>query len=129
MASKKDLSDRDICTQIVPPDFSEWNINQALAIFRCPQRIVNNCIYLILNEGSEVRSIQTLGVVGQDNISLTQCRELKCPLPPLAEQRKIIALTHNLLTIVDHLEKQVTGPKDQTDQLLQTVLREAFEGN
>ena len=50
------------------------------------------------------------------------------PLPPLAEQQTIVDRVENLLAMVDELEKQVTERKEQSEQLMQAVLREAFEG-
>ena len=112
---------------IVPDDFEEWNINQALAIFRCLENSVNQYIYLFLNEGSEIKKIQTLGVVGQDNISLAQCREMLFPLPPLAEQKAIVEKVDKLMNIIDQLEQQIKHRKQLAQALMQTVLREAFE--
>jgi len=49
------------------------------------------------------------------------------PLPPLAEQRGIVERVDRLLPMVDELEKQVIARKGQAEDLLQAVLREAFE--
>ena len=110
---------------IIPYDFQEWNINQALAIFRCTVKKVNAFIYLFLIEGSAIKAIQTLGVVGQDNISLTQCREIMFPLPSLAEQQAIVERVNEIMAMIDELEKQVTERKDKSERLMQSVLREA----
>jgi type I restriction enzyme S subunit len=112
---------------IVPDDFEEWNINQALAIFRCLEKSVNQYIYLFLNEGTEIKKIQTLGVVGQDNISLAQCRDMVIPLPPLAEQKAIVEKVDKLMNIIERLEQQIKHRKQLAENLMQTVLREAFE--
>ncbi|MEG3891255.1 restriction endonuclease subunit S [Microcoleus sp. Z1_A1] len=112
---------------LVPDDFEEWNINQALAIFRCMKKSVNQYIYIFLNEGSEIKKIQTLGVVGQDNISLAQCRNMLIPLPPLAEQKAIVEKVDYLMKIIDELESQIKHRKQLAEDLMQTVLREAFE--
>ncbi len=84
-------------------------------------------IYLFLNEGSVIKKIQTLGVVGQDNISLAQCRDILIPLPPLAEQKAIIEKVDYLMKIIDQLEEQIKHRKRLAEDLMQTVLREAFE--
>ncbi|OIP75155.1 MAG: hypothetical protein AUK48_08165 [Oscillatoriales cyanobacterium CG2_30_44_21] len=108
---------------IVPDDFKEWNINQALAIFRCIENSVNQYIYLFLNEGTEIKKIQTLGVVGQDNISLAQCRDIFIPLAPLAEQKAIVEKVDKLMNIIDQLEQQIKHRKQLAENLMQTVLR------
>lgn len=48
-------------------------------------------------------------------------------LPPLAEQQAIVDRVEKLLSMVDELEKQVSERKEQSEQLMQAVLREAFE--
>ena len=50
------------------------------------------------------------------------------PLPPLAEQKAIVYRVEKLLSMVNELEKQVFERKEQSEQLMQAVLREAFEG-
>lgn len=50
------------------------------------------------------------------------------PLPSCAEQKAIIDRVHKLLSIVDELDKQVDERKEQAEELMQAVLREAFEG-
>ena len=50
------------------------------------------------------------------------------PIPPLAEQQAIVEIVKKLLSMVDELEKQVSERKEQSEQLMQSVLREAFEG-
>ena len=48
------------------------------------------------------------------------------PLPPLAEQQAIVERVGKLMAMIDELEKQVSGRKDQSEMLMQSVLREAF---
>ena len=50
-------------------------------------------------------------------------------LPPIAEQQAIVKKVDKFLSMVDNLEKQVSMRKEQTDMLMQSVLREAFEGD
>lgn len=54
--------------------------------------------------------------------------KLLFPLPPLAEQKAIVERVDKLLAMVDDLEEQVAGRKVQAEQLMQSVLREAFAG-
>lgn len=50
------------------------------------------------------------------------------PLPPLAEQQAVVARVDSLMSVIDELEKQVAERKEQAQLLMQTVLREAFDG-
>jgi len=61
-------------------------------------------------------------------IRLANITDFIIPLPPLAEQQAIVDRVEKLLSMVDELEKQVFERKEQSEQLMQAVLREAFEG-
>jgi type I restriction enzyme, S subunit len=111
---------------LVPDDYPEWNINQAIAKFRPLQKSMNKFLYLYLLTGISIKEIPTLGVVGQDNISLEQCRNMLFPLPPLAEQNAIVERVDRLLESVNALEQQVAERKSYAEQLMQVVLKEAF---
>ena len=63
-----------------------------------------------------------------DVISIKILSKVMLPLPPFAEQQAIVDSVKKLLSMVDELEKQVSERKEQSEQLMQSVLREAFEG-
>ncbi len=111
---------------IVPNKYSEWNINQALAVFRPLKIEINQLLYLFLCEGAPIRATVTKGVVGQDNISLAQCRALMFPLPPLAEQAAIVERVEALITTCRALETEIEHSRTHAAHLLQAVLKEAF---
>lgn len=67
--------------------------------------------------------------LGQSNINATKLRDFLFPLPSLAEQQAIVARVDSLMVVIDELEKQVAERKEQAQLLMQTVLREAFDGN
>lgn len=62
------------------------------------------------------------------NINTDLANNLVIPLPPLAEQQAIVARVDSLMATIDALEAQVTERKEQAQQLMQAVLREAFAG-
>jgi type I restriction enzyme S subunit len=66
--------------------------------------------------------------VGINNINTQELSNLIFPLPPIAEQQAIVDRVEKLFSMVDELEKQVSERKVQSEQLMQAVLREAFEG-
>ena len=59
---------------------------------------------------------------------MSDLTDLIVPLPPLAEQQAIVARVGSLMAVIDKLEKQVAERKEQAQLLMQTVLREAFDG-
>ena len=73
---------------IIPDTYKEWNINQAITLFRPKEYLNNQYLYYFFCEGASVNSVldKTRGVVGQVNISLSQCREFAISIPPMEEQ-------------------------------------------
>lgn len=113
---------------IVPDDYSEWNINQALAIYRPIIMEINQFIYYYLNGGLPFKSAITKGVVGQDNLSLKQSREVLFPLAPISEQKVILKKVETLMQKCTGLEQEIKASKANAQMLMQAVLKEAFEG-
>ncbi len=49
------------------------------------------------------------------------------PLPSFPEQKAIATKVEKLLSVCDQLEQQITNSQTNTEQLMQTVLKEAFQ--
>ncbi|NMB82258.1 MAG: hypothetical protein GYA14_10615 [Ignavibacteria bacterium] len=65
----------------------------------------------------------------QPSLSMGTIRKVCIPLPPLAEQLRIVSKLNELMQFCDQLEQNINTAKEQTNLLLQTVLREALEPN
>ena len=109
---------------IVPDSFSEWNCNQAISFFRPIFSEFSPYLYTFLKEGSFLQNIQLIGTAGQDNISVTKCKYIPVPVPPLAEQRRIVAKVDLLMALVDWLETQLSEAKAKSTTLLDAVIHE-----
>ena len=114
---------------LIPEDLPECNFNQAAVLIRPFIKEMNLFIFWYLNEMSEINSIDTKGVAGQNNISVTQAHNMKIPLPPLPEQHRIVAKLDQLMQTCDALEASIKQSKEQNEKLLQQVLREALNKN
>jgi type I restriction enzyme S subunit len=115
---------------IVPEEFPEWNINQALAIFRPVEGLEPEYLLLILSYERTLENVlrETRGIVGQSNISLEQCRDLTILVPPLAEQQEIVCRVEALFKTADALEARYYRAKAHVDKLTQSILARAFRG-
>jgi len=66
---------------------------------------------------------------GKKQTNLRKDQILSCPLviPPLPEQKAIVAKAEKLFAICDQLEVQITNNQTHSEQLMQAVLKEAFQ--
>ena len=109
---------------IVPDTFPEWNCNQAISFFRPIFPEFAPYLYTFLKDGSFLQHIQLIGTAGQDNISVTKCKFIPVPIPPLAEQRRIVAKVEQLMALVDALETQLTASRTTAANLLSALVAE-----
>jgi type I restriction enzyme S subunit len=65
---------------------------------------------------------------GQANVNGTALRNMLIPLPPLAEQKRIVAKVDELMLICDQLETQLEYQQKGRHQLLEALLHEALKG-
>lgn len=103
--------------------------NQALAAIQLYLIADSHRTYIkhfFMNHYLEIRKLASGGA--QPNLNMEKVKTTFIPLPPLAEQQAIVDRVEKLLAMVDELEKQVSERKEQSEQLMQAVLREAFEG-
>jgi type I restriction enzyme, S subunit len=65
---------------------------------------------------------------GQHNVSLSAAARYLVPLPPDAEQARIVAEVERRLSVLDTLDKTVDESLTRCDRLRQSILKRAFEG-
>lgn len=91
----------------------EANINQAVALIRLMPGITDEFAEFLLhylNSPSAIKHMLSSQVVNaQPNISLTDARDFPAPVPPLAEQQRIVAKVDELLRWCDALEARLTA--------------------
>ncbi len=115
---------------IIPDAFPEWNINQAMTLFRPSSRITTGWLYSVLCSGTNVAKVdqETRGSAGQQNISLSQCRDFEFPVPPIPEQHEIVRRVEALFAVTDQIEKRYAQAKAHVDRMTQSILAKAFRG-
>lgn len=111
---------------IIPENLPECNFNQAAVLIRPTKLEINKYLFWYLSEMSEINEIETKGVAGQNNISVTQAHNMKIPLPPLSEQKRIVSRLDELMQSCDELEKCIKESIQRNESLLQQTLRESL---
>jgi type I restriction enzyme S subunit len=114
-------------TAIIPPMFPEWNCNQAIAFFRFIGGVLPEYIYVYFCAGLFLKNIELIGTAGQDNISVTKCKNIVIPLPPLAEQKRIVTKVTELLSLCDALEAKLTQAESASTQLLSAAVHDLLQ--
>ena len=66
--------------------------------------------------------------VGRPNLNAPTIEALAVPLPPLAEQSRIVAEVERRLSVVEELEAAVAANLQRATRLRQSILQKAFEG-
>jgi len=115
---------------VVPDSYSEWNINQAIAIFRAVPGIANSflCSWLLSLTACLWLKSRAKTTAGQTNLTLELCRSLPVPLPPECEQMQISELITEVLTAANNQQLAIEHSLKQSTAQRQNLLRAAFAG-
>jgi type I restriction enzyme S subunit len=65
--------------------------------------------------------------VKMPKLNQIQLRLTRIPLPPITEQKEIVKKIESLFALCDKLEIEIESSKKSSEQLIQAVLKEAFE--
>ncbi|HEX5732006.1 MAG TPA: restriction endonuclease subunit S [Blastocatellia bacterium] len=66
--------------------------------------------------------------VGRPRLNLGEIKSVELPLPPLAEQHRIVAEVERRLSVIDEIESVVSANLKRAAALRQSILKCAFEG-
>jgi type I restriction enzyme, S subunit len=115
---------------VVPEDIGEANVNQAVAVISPdPARLVSDYLMHFLISAPAQDIIQGGKVeTARPNISLGDLRKLALPVPPLEEQRRIIAYLDGLETKINALKRHQAETAAELDALMPSILDRAFRG-
>lgn len=86
-------------------------------------------IWLNSPEGRASSTSRTYGKgASQGNLNLSMIRTFEIPLPPLAEQHRLVAKVNALMALCDQLEASLTTATTTRYRLLEALLHEALGG-
>ena len=94
---------------LVPESLPECNFNQAAVLIRAhySSNLTNQYIRYFLLQMDEINAVNTKGTAGQENISLTQTQKMRFPLPPLAEQKRIVNKIEEIFASLDEISRHL----------------------
>ena len=112
---------------IVPLEVKEGNVSQHVCIIRVIYLLNGFLHELILSPLFQKKIFQSTTGSGREGLPKYNLEQFVIPLPPLEEQSIISLQIEKLTSSLELLEKQVSERKNQSEMLMQSVLREAFE--
>ena len=113
---------------LLDQDLGEAYVSQHVALVR-PQDISLSrwlLLCLMAPAGGRAKLIECAYGAGKPGLNLDNIRSLQIPLPPLAEQQRILGRVDELITLCDRLEAQLTTAQVESRRLLEAVLHEAL---
>jgi type I restriction enzyme S subunit len=106
----------------------QFYLTHSVAAFLGIDKMYKEFLYFFLQSKSIYFLQEAARGQGQPNLNIDIISYTKLSLPPFAEQKSIVEKVEKLMAICDEMEKEINQNKEYAEQLMQAVLREAFEG-
>ena len=101
-------------------------LNQRVGLFRIIDKELRSYLFYFLSTQIEKNLAQSLGAA-QPNLSSLQINEMKIPLPPLKEQKRIVSKLDTLFEKIDKAIELHEKNIKEADAFMGSVLNEVFE--
>ena len=113
---------------LLDQDLGEAYVSQHVGLARPTFEQLSDWFLLCLMApaGGRAELIERAYGAGKPGLNLDNIRSLSVPLPPLAEQHRIVAKVDELMVVCDQLEAQLTTTQTDSRRLLEAVLHEAL---
>ncbi|MDE3240565.1 MAG: restriction endonuclease subunit S, partial [Paracoccaceae bacterium] len=114
-------------TAFVPPELAGGNITQHVLRFPISDSVDRHYIRLAIDSPfcQSWMAGETKGVALQ-GVNVGDFRTMPIPLPPLAEQHRIVAKVDALMALCDRLEASLAQADTTRSRLLEALLQEAL---
>ena len=109
----------------------EFCFNQSVAVIwlrSCPMQR-KFMLTVIESELTQKPILAKARGVAIQHLSITDFAKMAIPIPPLAEQTRIVAEVERRLSVVEELEAVVSANLQRATRLRQSILQKAFTGN
>lgn len=115
---------------VIPSAFAEWNINQAIAIFRAVEGVLPSfvCRYLMSPIAQQWLKARSKTTAGQTNLTLEVCRSLPFPLPPTEEQQALLLSLEGAMDATARQSDSIKSSLKQSAAQRKNILKAAFSG-
>jgi type I restriction enzyme S subunit len=113
----------------VPPGI-QLCLGQRMMLIRSSRSVASEFLELVLNSPliSRIAKEKTTGGAAP-RINVATAKAYPIPLPPLAEQHRIVAKVDDLMALCDQPESQLTSARTEASRLLESVLHHALQAS
>ena len=111
---------------LVPKNFGEAYINQHTCLLRFMPESQNMYFPELMRSPLAKYQYKAPQRGVKNSFRLGDVGEMIIPIPPLPEQKAIATKVEKLLSLCKQLASQITANQTHAEQLMQTVLKEAF---
>lgn len=110
-------------------DLGEAYVSQHVGLVRPTNTSLSNWLLLCLmaDAGGRSELVERAYGAGKPGLNLDNIRCLSVPVPPLAEQHRIVAKVNELVSLCNKLESGLATTEDTRRHLLNALLAEALE--
>jgi len=112
---------------LVPEDFKEGNVSQHVCIIR-PLQVDRNYFHkIVLSPYFQKFIFSSTTGAGREGLPKYNLEQFAIPLPPLSEQKRIVAEIERQFAKTKQLKEHIIANQQATEQLLKALLHQAFE--
>ncbi|MCO5287772.1 MAG: restriction endonuclease subunit S [Chitinophagaceae bacterium] len=83
--------------------------------------------YFLMSKIGQREIFKHIKATAQPSLSMGTIRDIDIPLPPLSEQKRIVAEIEKQFALTQQLKEKVLANQQATEQLLKALLHQAFE--
>jgi type I restriction enzyme, S subunit len=103
----------------------EAYVSQHIALTRPRWSTMSQWLYLCFISPASARGhLEKLSYGDKPGLNLDNVRDLILPIPPLAEQKRIVAKVEELMALVDELEAQQERERELAERIMTAAVRE-----
>lgn len=114
---------------LVPDDFNTANVSQHVAIVRLIELGLREYMHSLIVSPQFQQTIMDVQVgVSREGLSMTKLKMFLVPLPSLKESQMISKKVNSLMALCDQMEQNIEQNTKQLEDLMQSCLKEVFEG-
>jgi type I restriction enzyme S subunit len=115
-------------SSIVPDNFDEGNVNQHVSIIRLIDKTIREYIHLCIISPYIQNLIMSEQVgISREGLSMNRLKEFLIPIPPLAEQKRIVEKVEHLMGLFDELESKLRSSRGDSEKLMDSVVKGLLE--